>query len=268
MRRLVLLATSPRVSPGLLSRDAWRAIESADRVLVADPDEALPLALVDDGIAVERIEADSPHERARELVDACSPRDGRGATSSGNVSGAVLWVGSPDGDPGLSDAIAAEVSRLDEGPEVEVLVGSWDVEGGRLLDAVAVMDRLRSPDGCAWVAAQTHASLAPFVLEEAHEVTEALEAVIADPDDVRLREELTDELGDLLFQVLFHARVAADHGGAPFTVDDVAAALVDKLVRRNPHVFGDARAQTLEEIEAQWQAIKAQEKAAQAARHP
>lgn len=255
MRRLVLLATSPRVSPGLLSRDAWRAIESADRVLVADPDEALPLALVDDDIAVERIEADSPHERARELV---------GATSGG----AILWVGSPDGDPGLSDAIAAEVSRLDEAPEVEVLVGSWDVEGGRLLDAVAVMDRLRSPDGCAWVAAQTHASLAPFVLEEAHEVTEALEAVIADPDDVRLREELTDELGDLLFQVLFHARVAADHGGAPFTVDDVAAALVDKLVRRNPHVFGDARAETLEEIEAQWQAIKAQEKAAKAARHP
>ncbi|WP_434966066.1 MazG nucleotide pyrophosphohydrolase domain-containing protein [Janibacter indicus] len=255
MRRLVLLATSPRVSPGLLSRDAWRAIESADRVLVADPDEALPLALVDDGIAVERIEADSPHERARELVDA-------------TAGGTILWVGSPDGDPGLSDAIAAEVSRLDEAPEVEVLVGSWDVEGGRLLDAVAVMDRLRSPDGCAWVAAQTHASLAPFVLEEAHEVTEALEAVIADPDDVRRREELTDELGDLLFQVLFHARVAADHGGAPFTVDDVAAALVDKLVRRNPHVFGDARAETLEEIEAQWQAIKAQEKAAQAARHP
>ena len=60
---------------------------------------------------------------------------------------------------------------------------------------------------------------------------------------------------------LFHARVAADHAGAPFTVDDVAAALVDKLVRRNPHVFGDAQAETLEEIEAQWQAIKAQERA-------
>ena len=64
------------------------------------------------------------------------------------------------------------------------------------------------------------------------------------------------------------AHPARHHGGAPFTVDDVAAALVDKLVRRNPHVFGDARAETLEEIEAQWQAIKAQEKAAQAARHP
>lgn len=173
----------------------------------------------------------------------------------------MLWVGSPDGDPGLSDAVAAEVSRLDEAPEVEVLVGSWDVEGGRLLDAVAVMDRLRSPGGCAWVAAQDHASLLPFVLEEAHEVTEALEAVIAEPDDPRLREELVDELGDLLFQVLFHARVMADHPQAPFGVDDAAAALVDKLVRRNPHVFGDATAETLEEIEAQWQAIKAQERA-------
>lgn len=255
MGRLVLLATSPRVSPGLLSRDAWRALDEADRVLAADLDEALPLALVDDGVPLVAAAATTPHERARELVDAAR-------------EGVVLWVGSPDGDPGLSDAIAAEVSRLDDAPEVEVLVGSWDVEGGRLLDAVAVIDRLRSPGGCPWVAAQDHASLAPFVMEEAHEVTEALEAVVADPDDVERREELTDELGDLLFQVLFHARVAADHAGAPFTVDDVAAALVDKLVRRNPHVFGDAQAETLEEIEAQWQAIKSEERAAKAARRP
>ncbi|MEN3121390.1 MazG nucleotide pyrophosphohydrolase domain-containing protein [Janibacter sp. LM] len=231
----------------MLSRDAWRALEAADAVLAADPGDALPLALVDDGVAVETIGAQAPHERARLLVEAARTTQ-------------VLWVGSPDGDPGLSDAVAAEVSRLEDAPEVEVLVGSWDVEGGRLLDAVAVMDRLRSSGGCAWVAAQDHASLLPFVLEEAHEVTEALEAVIAVPDDVRLREELVDELGDLLFQVLFHARVAADHPDAPFTVDDAAAALVDKLVRRNPHVFGDATAETLEEIEAQWQAIKAQER--------
>lgn len=209
------------------------------------------MAVADDDIPVEAVRSTTAHERARELVDA----------ASGPV---IVWVGSPDGDPGLSDAIASEISRLEDAPEVEVLVGSWDVDGGRLLDAVAVMDRLRSPGGCAWVAAQDHASLAPFVLEEAHEVTEALEAVIADPDDVRLRADLTDELGDLLFQVLFHARVAADHASAPFAVDDVAAALVDKLVRRNPHVFGDARAETLEEIEAQWQAIKREEKAARA----
>ena len=248
MPRLTLLATSPRVPAGLLSRDAWRALDAADVVLAAGLEEDLPLALADDGIAVTEVGVERSTERARALVQSATTRE-------------TLWIGSADGDPGLSEAIATEVARLEEAPEVEVLVGSWDVEGGRLLDAVAVVDRLRSPGGCAWVAAQDHASLAPFVLEEAHEVREALEAVIADPDDVAAGEALTDELGDLLFQVLFHARVAADHAERPFDVDDVAAALVDKLVRRNPHVFGDARAETLEEIEAQWQAIKAQERA-------
>ena len=246
--RLVLLATSPRVPPGLLSRDAWSALAGADVVLAADPEDSQVLALLDDGIAVQPLEVDTPQERARALVTAAAGEE-------------IVWIGSADGDPGLSDAVAGEVSRLEEAPEVEVLVGSWDTPGGRLLDAVAVMDRLRAPGGCAWVAAQDHESLAPFVLEEAQEVHEALDAVIAEPDDTDRREDLTDELGDLLFQVLFHARVAADHAEAPFDVDDVAAALVDKLVRRNPHVFGDARAETLEEIEAQWQAIKAQERA-------
>lgn len=245
MARLVLLVSSPRVPAGLLSRDAWRALEAADLVLAADAEEALPTALADDGIAITVAAATTAPDRARALVEAAGERD-------------TLWVGSADGDPGLSDAIAAEISRLEEGPEVEVLVGAWDVEGGRLLDAVAVMDRLRAD--CAWVAAQDHASLAPFVLEEAREVHDALEAVIEAPEDPDRRAALTDELGDLLFQVLFHARVAADHAHAPFDVDDVAAALVDKLVRRNPHVFADATAETLEEIEAQWQAIKAAER--------
>lgn len=251
MSRLILLASSPRVPAGLLSRDAWRALDAAGLVLAADVEEDLPLALADDGIAVTPIGPERASERARVLVESAGERE-------------TIWLGSADGDPGLSDAIATEVSGLDDGPEVEVLVGSWDVEGGRLLDAVAVMDRLRAPGGCAWVAAQDHASLAPFVLEEAQEVHEALAAVLADPDEPRVREELTDELGDLLFQVLFHARVAADHAQDPFDVDDVAAALVDKLVRRNPHVFADATAETLEEIEAQWQAVKGQEKAARA----
>ncbi|WP_435200100.1 MazG nucleotide pyrophosphohydrolase domain-containing protein [Janibacter sp. GS2] len=248
MPRLILLASSPRVPAGLLSRDAWRALDAADRVLAAAADEPLPLALADDGVTVTTLDERTAHERARVLVTAALERE-------------TVWIGAADGDPGLSDAIASEVSRLEEAPEVEVLIGSWDVEGGRLLDAVAVMDRLRAPGGCPWVAAQDHESLAPFVLEEAQEVHEALAAVIAAPDDPRVRAELTDELGDLLFQVLFHARVAADDADAPFDVDDVAAALVDKLVRRNPHVFGDASAETLEEIEAQWQAIKALEKA-------
>ena len=94
------------------------------------------------------------------------------------------------------------------------------------------MDRLRSPGGCPWDAQQTHESLVPYALEEAHELAEAIET----GDRAGLREEL----GDLLLQVVFHARIATEHPSDPFDVDDVAADLVAKLVRRHPHVFEDA----------------------------
>ena len=104
----------------------------------------------------------TPAELARLLVDRATEAD-------------VVWVGSSDGDPGLTDALAAEVSRRDDPPEVEMLVGSYDVPGSRLLDLVAVMDRLRSPGGCPWDAEQTHESLVPYLLEEAYEAVEAIE---------------------------------------------------------------------------------------------
>ena len=96
-------------------------------------------------------------------------------------------------------------------------------------ELVALMDRLRSPGGCPWDAAQTHESLAPYALEEAFEVVEAIET----GDRIGLREEL----GDLLLQVVFHARVAAEHASDPFDLDDVARGITAKLVRRHPHVF-------------------------------
>lgn len=110
------------------------------------------------------------------------------------------------------------------------------------------MDRLRRE--CAWTGQQTHASLARYLLEEAHETLEALDA--ADSDLLR------DELGDLLMQVVFHARIAAE--GEGWDIDDVVAGITDKLMRRNPHVFADGTARTPEEIDAAWQAAKAQEK--------
>ncbi|MEG9225105.1 MazG family protein [Aeromicrobium sp. Sec7.5] len=125
------------------------------------------------------------------------------------------------------------------------------VAGAALLELVEVMDRLRRE--CAWTAEQTHESLARYVLEEAHEVLEALDA--GDPDQLR------DELGDLLMQVVFHARIGSEASGeARFDVDDVARGITDKLRRRNPHVFGDGTARTPAEIDAAWQAVKAQEK--------
>ncbi|GAA1738946.1 MazG family protein [Aeromicrobium alkaliterrae] len=124
-------------------------------------------------------------------------------------------------------------------------------QGHALLELVEVMDRLRRE--CAWTAEQTHETLARYVLEETHEVLEAL-----DSGD---RTALRDELGDLLMQVVFHARIAEEAGDERFDVDDVARGIADKLRRRNPHVFGDGEARTPDEIDAAWQAVKAQEKA-------
>ena len=113
----------------------------------------------------------------------------------------------------------------DDDIAVEPVTGSWDLPGARLLDLVAVMDRLRSPGGCPWDAEQTHESLVEYLVEEAYETVEAIET----GDDAALREEL----GDLLLQVVFHARIAQEHD-EPWTIDDVAAGIVDKLVAPPP----------------------------------
>jgi XTP/dITP diphosphohydrolase len=248
--QLTLLLTSPRVAPGLLSATAWDTLRSASTVLAGDPEDATPRALRAAGIAVDRPGPDlsSPQSLARHLLARV------GATDPG---GTLVWVGSPDGDPGLAEALAVELPE-DDPPALELLVASWDTPGSRLLDAVAVMDRLRSPGGCPWDAQQTHASLTPYLIEEAHEAAEVLERLDG-PDGTELRDDAVDELGDVLLQVLFHARVGADHPDDPFDVDDVAAALVAKLVRRHPHVFADVEAADPASVEANWEAIKARE---------
>jgi len=125
------------------------------------------------------------------------------------------------------------------------------VPGSTLLDVVRVMDRLRSPGGCPWDAQQTHESLARYLLEEAYETLDAIE----DGDSDALREEL----GDVLLQVVFHARIAAEQDPG-WTIDDLAQELVDKLIRRHPHVFASTSASTPAEVEANWDEIKKAEK--------
>ncbi|HEX7248202.1 MAG TPA: nucleoside triphosphate pyrophosphohydrolase [Actinomycetota bacterium] len=121
--------------------------------------------------------------------------------------------------------------------------------GERLLDLVRVMARLRGPGGCPWDAEQTHGSLARHLLEETHELLEAIET----GDDAQMR----DELGDVLLQVVFHAQIAADDGR--WDVDDVAEALVAKLVHRHPHVFGDTVVTGADEVLVNWEKLKAEE---------
>jgi tetrapyrrole methylase family protein / MazG family protein len=115
---------------------------------------------------------------------------------------------------------------------------------------VDLMAKLRGPDGCPWDRKQTPESLKPFLIEECYEVVDALDD--GSPDKIK------EELGDLLFQIMFHARIAEEQGS--FTIDDVIVTSIEKMVRRHPHVFGDAQLSTDREVLANWEEIKKKEK--------
>lgn len=117
---------------------------------------------------------------------------------------------------------------------------------------VEVMDTLRSPGGCPWDGEQTHESLLKYLLEESYEFVDSLES----GDRAGMREEL----GDILLQVYFHARIAQDSVEDPFTIEDIAQSITEKLIRRHPHVFGDAKVSGSGEVLENWEKIKAVEK--------
>jgi uncharacterized protein YabN with tetrapyrrole methylase and pyrophosphatase domain len=221
---LIVLATSPRVAPGLLSWPAWEALRSAVAVYAPAGHPLLP-ALDEAGIAYQM--ASEPD------AGLCAP------------DAVVVWLPEPGADPALP-------------PGAQLIRGSADLPGAHLLDLVATMDRLRVE--CPWDARQTHASLAPHLLEEPYEALEALES----GDE----QALCEELGDVLLQVMFHARIAAERDdGTGFTVDDVADGIVAKLVRRHPHVFGDVTVSGPDEVKRNWDEIKREEKRARASAH-
>ncbi|MER7311097.1 nucleoside triphosphate pyrophosphohydrolase [Streptomyces halstedii] len=232
--RVVLLTASHRVAPGLLSWPAWQTLHAADRVLCAELDHPQLPYLREAGVAVEHT---AP--TAEELVDDCA--GGRTV---------VVLVGGEGNRPltdGLSRLGGSGRVRM---PDLELLPGSYDLPGARFLDLVQVMDRVRTE--CPWTSGKTHQGLAKYAIEEAYELVEAIEA-----GD---REELREELGDVLLQVVFHARIAEEDPDEPFAVDDVVATIVDKLIRRHPHVFGDETAATPEDVHAHWLRTKAVEK--------
>ncbi|HEX4790701.1 MAG TPA: MazG family protein [Actinospica sp.] len=253
--RIVLVPFSPRVAPGLLSAAAWRAVTAPGaRVHAGDPDHPLLAFLDDQDVAIELIEGEHG-EVAEELLKEAAD----GAT--------VVWLADPSGgDQPLVLAIGelltgAAQSAMGEAPDVELelLPGSYDLPGAKVLDLVAVMDRLRSPGGCPWDRGQTHQSLVKFLLEEAYETVETIEDGDCDAPGEG-RDALREELGDVLLQVAFHARIAQEHAEDPFGIDDVAQGIVTKLIGRHPHVFGGARAETAADVEANWDRLKAQEK--------
>ncbi|MCW2613441.1 MAG: mazG [Frankiales bacterium] len=226
--RVVVVACSPRIPPGLLSWPAWQALRSGP-VLTADGAHPQVPYLRDAGVDV--------------TVVAPSADDLLARADGGDT---VVWLSAGTADADLVRALGTAATR--GGPQVEFVQASYDPPGARLLDVVAVMDRLRSPGGCPWDARQTHTSLMPYLVEEAYEAYQALE----DGDLVDLREEL----GDVLLQVVFHARLAQE-ADEPWSVDDVAGDLVDKLVRRHPHVFAGS---SPDDLEGSWEALKQAEK--------
>jgi XTP/dITP diphosphohydrolase len=124
--------------------------------------------------------------------------------------------------------------------------------GSELQRLVEVMDRLRSPGGCPWDAEQTHESLVKYLLEESYEFIDSV--------DAKDREGMREELGDVLLQVYFHSRIAQDHPTDPFSIEDVARSIAEKLIRRHPHVFEGLQVSGTEEIIDNWEEIKAKEK--------
>lgn len=119
----------------------------------------------------------------------------------------------------------------------------------RFRELVEIMARLRAPDGCPWDGEQSHQSLKPYLLEEAYEVLEAI--------DQGSSEKLSEELGDLLLQIVFHAQIAAEDGS--FTIDDVAERISDKLRHRHPHVFADVKVRDSDEVVHNWEQLKREE---------
>ena len=122
----------------------------------------------------------------------------------------------------------------------------------QLLRLLEVMDRLRSPGGCPWDAEQTHQSLIKYLLEESYEFADSV-----DDDD---RAAMREELGDILLQVYFHSRIAQEHPTDPFSIEEVAEGIADKLIRRHPHVFGDEAVKSSADVLANWEKLKAAEK--------
>lgn len=122
----------------------------------------------------------------------------------------------------------------------------------RLDELIAVLERLRAPGGCAWDREQTHESLVQYLVEETYELVEAIET--------GSREDLIEELGDVLYQVVFHSDIAAHTPGEEFTIEDVAAHMTKKMIGRHPHVYGDGTAETADDVVALWDDVKAAEK--------
>jgi XTP/dITP diphosphohydrolase len=230
VKRVVLLVTSPRLPAGLLTAQAWDLVR-ANPVLAERPTPQTQAIQACGGqVQIVTPAADAVLENAQPTV---------------------VWLASPSGDEVLARELGMRLAREPALAELELMYGSWDPPGARLLDAVAVTDRLHAEDP--WKREQTHRTLARYLLEEAFE---AYDTILAG-DHAALR----GEMGDVLLQVLLHSRLAEElPEEESWSIDDVAGDFVEKMMRRNPHVFSGVDVSDTAEIMENWELIKQAEK--------
>lgn len=230
-KRVVLLVTSPRLPAGLLTAEAWDLVRANPVLAAQESDQTAALAAA--GASVE-------------IVDKPS-----GEVILARAEPVAVWLAGPAGDEHLARDLGLRLAREPGLAELELMYGSWDPPGARLLDAVTVIDRLALEDP--WKREQTHRTLARYLLEEAYEAYDS----IIEGDLAALR----GEMGDVLLQVLLHARLAEElPSDERWSIDDVAGDFVEKMIRRNPHVFGGVTVESTQEIVENWERIKQSEK--------
>ena len=250
-RRIVLVETSAAL-PGLLPFQAWDALALADEILVRDREKhpSVPY-LYAAGLDLVTVEPASLERGDLDLTRPGSADDRRLAKALVERAlgdGVPVFLLGPD-DDGLAKALAGMSAEPDV--EIELVFLAPIPAGTELLGLVEVMRQLRDPQtGCPWDLEQDHTTLVRYLLEETYELVDAIER----EQDV----DLVEELGDVLLQVVFHAQVAQDRRA--FGIDDVARGIVDKLVRRHPHVFADGDAATADDVQANWDQQKSHEK--------
>lgn len=252
--QLVLVETSP-VLAGLLPFRAWDVIGTSDVVLVRDL-ERHPSAphLYFAGVDLEALAPATVEARTLNLLEPGDPAERRlakGLVDRAERDGRAVYLLGP-GDEEFGRLVGLDAAKRGGGVEVEFVFLDSLPRGTELLRLVEVERALRDPDGgCPWDLEQDHRSLARYLLEETYELVDAIEDGTSDAD-------LAEELGDVLLQVVFHAQIATDRRA--FSIDDVARGIADKLVRRHPHVFGDAEVADADEVKDRWEVLKQQEK--------
>ncbi len=253
MPRLVLVDTSDQL-PGLLPLHSWTALMSSEVVLVGAADHPFTPHLDAAGLRHEVVPA--PEQGAAlsrgDLLGGLSPQAKARAewvVECARACGETVYLFGPHDSEAFTRTLGMEAARA--GVEVEIVYFGVAPKGVRLLELVRVEERLLGEGGCPWDREQTHATLAPYAVEEVYELLEAIQA--GNPPAIR------EELGDVLLQVVFHAEMAAQAGA--FDIDDVAQQIAEKLVRRHPHVFGDVEVADAGEVMANWEQLKAAEKA-------